>query len=822
MKQRLMACHLVALLILFFQFAFSQGVFPIKKEGKWGAIDSLGKVVIQPVYDAFKIRERGIWAEIGYDKYYLPLGNLSRQIGPALSISYHGIGRLLVVKGGLQGLYDLDGNVVVPCEYDEIEYWQGNNFLLVKDSLKGLVNEQGEVLLPLVYTHLRSMGEESYSVGIGGAQRLINLSNGSSLDGDWERVYPLGNGFQAARNLGGWRLINPEGNLVDGPVFEDIQLGGAGTMIGVIGSLYYFLDEQGKKLLDKGFEETNGFKGKVAKVKNKGKWGLINRKGECVLPCIYDRIGIGTGFAVAKRADKQEHFILDENGRKTDAKRFMLAANRLKKMPVEPIQNRFGGWGSNFAQGELRGTGWFRASNLLWGLRKRERFVILPSYGSVLRLERGDLSLTFSLRRERILVGLVNHQRGRILIQPAFLGMDVDQMLKKEFFRVVLENGTMAMVNRKGERISPKEIKYIGPFRHGVAPACRGCKVTTHLRPVKKLVEGRCSRPVLKRALNKVSAKGGVWGFVDEEGQWVKTPHYQGLTAFDSLGNALFCKDGLWGMLDTNQTEKLSPQFKTIELVASSNQAAYRVVSRAERFGFKNRRGKLLIQPQFVATGCFQEGMCPVAIEKRMEKDGKIHRLWGYINELGAWVIEPQFFSASCFYEGRAWVKKGREVFPIDRSGIRIGERSYSRFGPYSEGVARVYFNNRWGYIDAGGNWLIEPRYLEVSDFREGRAAVRYKKGWKWVDRQGKKLGNASAAEVENWKNESVDEKVTPSELQRVNYGGRAGLLEPNGQLLLQPLYEKLSLTDQLFQVQSEGSIGYLNPEGEWVWPLQK
>ena len=50
----------------------------------------------------------------------------------------------------------------------------------------------------------------------------------------------------------------------------------------------YFADSEGNELFNKQFEEVCDFSKGLAPVKQDGKWGLINTKGEGVIPCIYD------------------------------------------------------------------------------------------------------------------------------------------------------------------------------------------------------------------------------------------------------------------------------------------------------------------------------------------------------------------------------------------------------------------------------------------------------------------------------------------------------------------------------------------------------
>jgi hypothetical protein len=61
----------------------------------------------------------------------------------------------------------------------------------------------------------------------------------------------------------------------------------------------------------------------------------------------------------------------------------------------------------------------------------------------------------------------------------------------------------------------------------------------------------------------------------------------------------------------------------------------------------------------------------------------------------------------------------------IDKSGsVRIRLQPSQYASSFSEGLAAVSRDGRWGYIDASGAWVIPPRFAEVEEFSEGLAVV--------------------------------------------------------------------------------------------------
>jgi len=72
----------------------------------------------------------------------------------------------------------------------------------------------------------------------------------------------------------------------------------------------------------------------------------------------------------------------------------------------------------------------------------------------------------------------------------------------------------------------------------------------------------------------------------------------------------------------------------------------------AKKYGFIDKSGKVVIEPQFDGASNFSEGFA------RVKKDDK----WGFIDKSGKMVIEPQFDDAEPFSEGLAKVKKDGKV----------------------------------------------------------------------------------------------------------------------------------------------------------------
>lgn len=103
--------------------------------------------------------------------------------------------------------------------------------------------------------------------------------------------------------------------------------------------------------------------------------------------------------------------------------------------------------------------------------------------------------------------------------------------------------------------------------------------------------------------------------------------------------------------------------------------------------------------------------------------------LYGFIDRYGNVVIQPQYKGAGGFYNGRAVVKDRHSNLwgYIDKQNNWIIRPRYCMAGRFSEGLAAVYINGRtsngkcvdgkWGFIDTSGKMVIPAKYERVWAF---------------------------------------------------------------------------------------------------------
>lgn len=127
----------------------------------------------------------------------------------------------------------------------------------------------------------------------------------------------------------------------------------------------------------------------------------------------------------------------------------------------------------------------------------------------------------------------------------------------------------------------------------------------------------------------------------------------------------------------------------------------YIAFEKNNKFGFKDKKSQIVIEPKFDSVSSYKEDLCCV------EFDG----LYGFIDRQGEFVIEPKYDVATSFSEGYACVFRGEKCGYIDKYGNIVVEFKYDAGTYVIDGGCRVKSDGKWGelHIDNPRNirWIV-------------------------------------------------------------------------------------------------------------------
>lgn len=248
---------------------------------------------------------------------------------------------------------------------------------------------------------------------------------------------------------------------------------------------------------------------------------------------------------------------------------------------------------------------------------------------------------------------------------------------------------------------------------------------------------GDISSPLIPAKIN------GLWGYVSPEGE-EKIP-YQ-FSKADSFSEGLarvLTQDGKYAYIEeSGEIKFISPFDYSFKLSGGAICG-----STNNLYGFCDSDGNVIIEPQYVMAFDFSEGLAAVMSGEK----------WGYITTYGAYQVAPSYTYASDFNngyavcslasgygiinssgkrtsafdfdyigeaddEGRFPAKRGDVSGYIDYKGNWILKTDYDFCYTYTDGVARVFKEGLWGYINEDGKEIVSPIFADCGEFRNGRA----------------------------------------------------------------------------------------------------
>jgi|GEM_PF-3369843 len=255
--------------------------------------------------------------------------------------------------------------------------------------------------------------------------------------------------------------------------------------------------------------------------------------------------------------------------------------------------------------------------------------------------------------------------------------------------------------------------------------------------------------------------------------------------------------------------------FITLSVVSSNLVLAEDLIPKeneaTRKWGYVNKRGKIVIPFKYYTAGNFSEGLA------RVDLDGK----WGFIDKNGNDVIPLKYDGAIDFSEGLAGVELHVEFDSkwgfINKMGSEVIPFKYRSVSHFSEGLARVsktYIKN-YGFIDKKGNEVIPIKYDDAGNFSEGVVSVLLNGKWGFIDKNGNKVIPFKYDQL--W-------WISDHDIAKVTMDGKYGFVDKTGKELLPPKYDWVDERDTgktQTEVWKDGKEGIIDKTVKIISPLK-
>jgi len=202
----------------------------------------------------------------------------------------------------------------------------------------------------------------------------------------------------------------------------------------------------------------------------------------------------------------------------------------------------------------------------------------------------------------------------------------------------------------------------------------------------------------------------------------------------------------------------------------------------------------------------------PISDRLAIQQNGK----WGYIDRAGAVVVKPQFDFAHDFAEGFAVVERNGKYGIINQHGEFVIPLELGYAFPFSSGLAAAG-NEKLGYVDGSGKFVIAPQFDMVGSFANGVAFVLQGKAARLINKSGKALLS--------WKYPYLAYPAPTDFMLRfteglapVRLGTKYAYVDEHGKVVIPAKFEfAWNFSEGVAQVRVGGRWGFVDKEGKIV-----
>lgn len=258
-------------------------------------------------------------------------------------------------------------------------------------------------------------------------------------------------------------------------------------------------------------------------------------------------------------------------------------------------------------------------------------------------------------------------------------------------------------------------------------------------------------------------------------------------------------ENGQFGFVDKIGNWIINPQFGDVDVFRED--VCWAKIG--DKWGLIDRNGEFLINPRFDEAREFNEGLANV----------KIGDKWGVVDKEGNIVIRPEFDYIDSFKNGVAYVKDNGKYGFVFLAGNRIIPAVFDDVRGFSEGLAAVLIDGEWGYIDTAGKMIIRPQYVYAGKFRKGKAYVETPESGESIDKIGEVIDKVERDYDGKW---SYEDEPWFRRGERTLHG----FIDKRGKLIIKPKFRWVSSFNEkgLAIVEIDRKWGIIDTTGAYIW----
>lgn len=749
----------------------AQSFLPIKKNGLWGFVDSLGHVIVEPQYQnigAFN----GDYCTVcqGYD-----CGVIHKTRGLVIPVEYRSVVNsagdqfILTKKNGAKSLIYEGQDISSAPVYKEIKQIRENKkeYLLLKEGKDSCI-----VQVNGAQFKIPSLGYISHELGDyfrlekDGLQGFINVKDSSVVLPQYESITFIDSNVFVVTNLDLQKGLYVDGNEVLEPNLKEIKKEHKSIYLiqSGMGKGYYDISE--KKVL---------FAPKYHSIfmnKNGNETYFLFPKKDAsllVLRSLEDTLGIVTSndfyrvtrdvllsrkdtifnlsslkYGVlhhdfSRVASEKDGFIMvkSKKGR-------LGLVNKYGKLVLTPIYKSISRNKRTIKAKGIKGNADLFTVTSGFNLKKKTsvKKLYTLSIGTgvdvdTLRMKDFDFSQGVDDFNKNASTGLSSYSynevedslgclvydlNGERVTSRLFKGIDVNDFNEKGFryARAIFPSGRVGLVSNKGKilasvtyqdernKLVTKSIGYVGKFN---AEGFAVFNVNTALNR-KRMSDFEYNNLLYRNNtyLSKMFHDTGLWGVLNSKGKVVLPPRYRSVT--DVKNGRFFAENSehYYGALDIQGTELIPFKFSGFKELRKDDRIYYKSILIDSKWELMDPSGNAITFADYDKIESYSQGYFSV----------RRNRKWTVLDSTGKEIRTPYYEKIGVQNDGLVPVRINNLWGYMNLNGEEVISPQYSLAGTYQNGVMYAKKEGKYGVLNGDTTWLIKPRFKKIYEGRNG------------------------------------------------------------------------------------------------------
>ena len=219
-----------------------------------------------------------------------------------------------VMLNDKMGLVDGSGNVIIPCENEQVWNLQDNgNIKVIKNGRIGIYNINGNVIIPPTYDMVWDFEDGKAKVLKNGKMGYVDVNGYEFVPCKYDQIWDFEDGRARVFRNGGIGYINEAGYEIIPAQYQKIWDFEDGRALVFKHGKMGMINEAGVEIIPAEYQKIWDFEDGLAKVLKNGKMGYINEVGTEVIPCQYQYIS-DFEDGIAKVVNNSKVSYINKNG----------------------------------------------------------------------------------------------------------------------------------------------------------------------------------------------------------------------------------------------------------------------------------------------------------------------------------------------------------------------------------------------------------------------------------------------------------------------------------------------------------------------------